>query len=302
MKNEKGFFLGVDGGGTKTESWLADYQGRIINKKRAGSSSLRNVGFQKSLATIVQTIKESLGKRKNIESVFIGLAAVEEEYKKEKPRIEREILKKFPFLRDRIFIGSDQEAAFRSGTDQKKGVVVIAGTGCVARGWNNSKDIKASGWGWLADEGSASWVGLQAYQAILKSLDNRGEKTLLAKNFKKVEDLNKKAYNDPLILTQLSLMVDSSALQGDKQAQKILVKAGQELALSALTVIKKLNFKKEFPLVKVGGMFNSEILRTTFEKEIEKNNTRALIITPLNPPVYGALRLAFEKHEVKRKR
>ncbi len=297
----KGLVVGVDGGGTKTEAWAADLNGKVLGVGKAGPSHLRNLGIKASVSTVVAAIEKST-KEKEISSIFIGLPAFAEEYKGSGNEIKKEFLKcrkNFSVPKNKIIIDSDQIAAFRSGTDEKEGVLVISGTGCVARGWKNGKGIRSSGSGWLADEGSACWVGQQAYQITTKMLDGRMKKSNLANlvikkfNVHNIEDLNKIIYKEhpTKILPQLSLVVDTA---GDKIAKDILREAGEELALSALTVINQLNFRKRFPLVLVGGMFKSKTLTGAFKKEIKKVNPNALFIVPDKNPVAGAVKLAIE--------
>ncbi len=308
MKNR--IIIGVDGGGTKTDAWAVGLNGKVLGKGKAGPSNLRNSGIENSALVVAKAIKSSVSKikQKEIVSMFIGLAAVEEEYKERKNEIKKELFKHgkmFSEIENKITIGGDQEIAFRSGTDEKEGVVVIAGTGCVARGWKERKTVKSSGWGWLADEGSACWVGQQLYQKILKEMDGRDKRSSLVEfsakrvGFKNAEELNKKVYqNHPSkTLSQLSLAADLAAEKGNKEAIKIFQKSGEELAFSALTVIKRLSFKKNFPLVLVGGMFKSRILINTFKKQIKNNNLKAKILISSNPPVYGAIKIAKEKYE-----
>ena len=56
-KIKKEFIIGIDGGATKTEAWLADLKGKVLFKTIKGSSSPRNVGIKKTAQVIVETIK-----------------------------------------------------------------------------------------------------------------------------------------------------------------------------------------------------------------------------------------------------
>lgn len=178
------YVIGVDGGDTKTIAALADLNGKILRIAKSESSNPRNVGIKKTIENIAKAIDKSLFKNKKISipSIFIGLPAVKEEFGLKTKEIQREILKQkrtSQILRRKMTIGSDQLIAFRTGTDGKEGLVLIAGTGCVSHGWQGKRESKASGWGWLADEGSAFWIGQKVFQAVLKDLDGRGTKTLL---------------------------------------------------------------------------------------------------------------------------
>lgn len=293
--------VGVDGGGTKTESLISNNKRKILGRGISGPSNPRNQGIEISVANIDESIKKAVGRRREkILAVFIGLAAVEEEYKNRIGKMSRllrkGILSGVP--RRNIFFGSDQESAFRSGTDELDGIIVITGTGCAVRGWKGKIEAKVSGWGYLADEGSAFWIGQQAYQVITKELDGRGEKSLITKLLKinKIEDINKKIYGNPLkTIPLLSIMVDRAGEKRDRIALKILKEGAEELAVGAKVIINKLKFKKNFPLVMSGGMFKSKAFKDFFKIEIKKYTSFAKFIVPDEIPAFGSLKLAIEK-------
>lgn len=306
----EGFVIGVDGGGTKTLAVLTNLKGKILRMGIAGPSSPRNVGIKIATENIAKAIKKVL-KRGEILSTFIGLASVEEEFKFKKKEIKKELLKHkeiSPIFKGRVIIGSDQIAAFRSGTDEKNGVLLIAGTGCVVHGWYGRKEVHVSGWGWLADEGSAFWAGQKAFQAIFKDLDGRGPKTLITKlvfqklKIKNKENLLLKIYskNPTEIIPLFSFYCDIASKKRDKVAKNIMIEAGKELALAAKTVIRKLNLQKsKFPLVLVGSMFKSKIVLDIVKKEVKKVAPKTEFIRPKREPVIGAVKLALDQIKIK---
>lgn len=306
----QGYVIGVDGGGTKTVAALADLNGKILAIGKSGPASPRNVGIKASVKNVSEAIKKVLkkiGKNEKILSSFIGLPAVEEEFKFQKEEIKKELLKHkeiSPIFKGKVIIGSDQITAFRSSTNKKDGVVLISGTGCVAHGWRAEKEVKTSGWGYLSELGSAFWVGQRGLQAIWKDLDGRGAKTLITKlifrnwKIKTKENLIEKIYSKkPIkIIPLLSILVNEAGKKGDKIARDILTEVGGELALATNTAIRKLNFqKKKFPLVLVGGMFKSKIVLGTVKKEIKKFAKNSVFIRPTKEPVIGAVKLAIEQ-------
>ena len=308
QKENQKYVIGVDGGGTKTISALADLNLKILKIAKTGPSNLRNVGIEEAVLNISKAILKVIKgiKEKNILSIFIALAAVEEEFKSEKEKIKREIFKNPKIskaLRGDIEIVSDQIAAFRAGTDEKDGLVLIAGTGSVCHGRRGKKEVKTGGWGWANDEGSGFWAGQKGYQAIFKDLDGRGPKTKITKlvfkewKLKNKEDLMKKIYGKDSIrnISLISKTVDKASQMGDKVARKILEEAGEELSILAISVIKRLNFhNKKFPLVLIGAMFKSKIILNKLKKEIKKLAPRAEFIFPKEEPVIGAIKLAIE--------
>lgn len=315
------YVIGVDGGGTKTIAALADLRGRILSQSKSGSSSPRNIGIKRAVLNIAKAVGPLLKKKGTIVSTVIALPAIEEEYRDKKKeilellRFQKKISKIF---NGRIEINSDQLTAFRAGTGEKDGVVLIAGTGCVAHGWRGKKEAKASGWGWLADRGSAFWVGQRVFQAVLKDLDKRGEKTFLTKlvfqelKIRNINDFLKKIYspkssptysrtlrgktNPTEIIPKLSILCDQASQSGDRVAKEIMIEAGKELALAAETVICELNFQKtEFHLVLVGSMFKAKIFLDTVKKNINKSIPKVQFIRLKKGSVNGAVKLALEQ-------
>lgn len=298
------YILGIDGGGTVTDIALATVKGEIINKIEAGPASLRNNGIEESIANIVEGVEKIIPEEGRPVSTFVGLPALQEEYSDKKEYIQKFLEGK---IGGKVEIGSDQLVAYRSGTDKSKGVVVIAGTGGVVRGFDfeNEKDFKTSGWGYLADEGSAFWAGIKAYRKITKSLDKRGEETLIKemvfekREIKDENQFNRLIYMNPLVeLPKLSVYVDLAQREGDKVAEEILKEAAEEMIRGVKTVVKELDFESEkFALVLVGGMFKSKFLEKEIEKGVISFADKAEIIKPEKEPVFGAIKLAIESYD-----
>lgn len=314
MKEEKqlNYVIGVDGGGVKTVAVLSDLKGKILAKAKSGPSSFIKVGIKETILNITKAIEKILKKNKKgkILSTFIALAAVEEnkEMGREIKRILSRQSKLSEIFKGKVVVGSDQIAAFRSATDKKEGVVLISGAGCSAHGWRRNKEFKTSGWGYLNDEGSGFWIGQEGFRAVYKDLDRRGPKTLITKlifrklKIKNIEDLKKKVYTPDLIKTILSfsILVAKASKRNDKVAKNILIKAGNELALAANTVIKKLNFQKEkFSFILVGGMFKSKLVLDMVKKEVRKVAPKVIFKRPKQKPVIGAVKLAIEELKMK---
>jgi N-acetylglucosamine kinase-like BadF-type ATPase len=309
IKNNQNYVIGVDGGGTKTVAALADLEGKILKIGKSGPASFIKVGVKETVLNVAEAIEGILKKNKKIRiiSTFIALAAIEENKEMRRVIMKNLLLqsKISQIFKGKVTIGSDQIAGFRAGTNKKEGVVLVSGTGSAAHGWRKRKEAHASGWGWLADEGSAFWVGQRSYRAVLKDLDGRALKTLMTNlflkkfNAKSAGDLKRKVYiGNSLIenVSSLAILVNEAAQKGDKTAKNILVEAGKELALAANTVIKKLNFKNEnFSLVLVGSMFKSKVVLDTVKREIKKIAPKAEFILPKQEPVTGAIKLALEQ-------
>jgi len=299
-KSPQKYVLGVDGGGTKTVAALAGLDGKVLKLSEAGPSSPRNSGIEESAENIALAVKKVLKKKAQVVSFIVGLPAVQEEFRTKTGEISAEIFKKTKIKPE---IVSDQIVAFRCGTDEKNGLVLIAGTGSAAHGWRGGREEKTSGWGWLADEGSAVWTGREVLQRVFKHLDGREPATILTKlvvnKFKVTgpEKLAQKIYKENFLesISFLSILADLAARKGDVSARSILRRAGEEAAMSAEAVIKKLGlFKQEFPLVLSGSMFESDNFTRAVKLYIKQTAPNAKFIKPEEEPVLGAVKIAIE--------
>ncbi len=304
--NSREFVIGVDGGGTKTAAALADMNGKIIARVVSGGSNVRNAGIKLAAENVAKAIYDLIKRRKSakIISTFIGLPAMEEEYKDKKSRILKELKKQKKIagiFSGKVIIGSDQLAAFRSGAMCPEGIVAIAGTGSATHGWNGKKEFLANNKGWLASKGSGVWIGAQVAQAIAEDMEERGPKTILGQmtakklKFKSINEFLKFIYQNPTAnLSQLAPICDHAANRKDKIAQEILIAAGKEIAKSVCAAAKKLDFEGQVPLVLAGGTYKSRRVADSAANEIERRYPGKFDFVFIGDPVVGAINLALE--------
>ncbi len=299
-KTENYFVIGIDGGGTKTVGALANLEGEILREIYSSSTNPNKIGFELAISRLKNLISK-ISKNKKIKIAYLGLAGGLERDEEKREKIKKELQKFFNFP---IVIDGDQRIAFRAGTDERDGVVVIAGTGSIAMGWKEKKEAISGGWDWLfGDQGSAFWVGKEVLEEIGKALDGRRKsfrlKDFVLKRFKikQEKDLYNKFYSQNFItqVASISKIVDELARRGDFFSKKILIDAGKQVSEMAIAVIKKLKLENEtFPVVLVGGMFESQIFKKKVEKEIKRIVKKAKFILLRKKPVIGAVKLAFE--------
>lgn len=296
------YVIGVDGGATKTRAVLADLNGKILKFFDGDSASLRNNGIDESVKNIARAIKGVLpGNKKEIFSICIGLPDVAEEFGRKIKDIEKSISRKINFKNVKVI--SDQIVAFKSGTNERNGVVLIAGTGSIARGWNKGKEEKASGWGWLAEEGCSFWAGREALQAVFRNLDDGNENILTKKilekfGVKSANNLAAKIYSENVLekVSSLAQVLDEAANEGDLDAKSILSLAGRRASLAAGIVVRKLDFYNSFTLVLAGSMFISKDFKNSAEECIKEFAPNAKVVFSENPAL-GAVKIAIENYE-----
>jgi N-acetylglucosamine kinase-like BadF-type ATPase len=240
------YFVALDGGGTKTECWVAD-ETRVLGRASGPTVKIMNVGEQTATERLQTLVRETLAAAgvagSAITRTCFGLAgSSSSEVRRWAEATLREL------VGGEILLTGDEEialdAAFRGGA----GVLVIAGTGSNVMGrCADGLRVTAGGWGpMLGDEGSGNWIGLEAIRAGLRAKDRSIETCLLREIEQtwKVEGLGELVARANLRerpdFAALAAVVASCAESGDVLAQGVLERAGQELADQVSLVISKM--------------------------------------------------------------
>lgn len=303
-------FLGVDGGQTSTRAVLGDEAGSILARITAGPSNhTEEPGGEARLEAVVRVCLEKvlaavhLAKPAHLEfaTACFGMTGETE--------IKRRVLERIIQARS-LLVVHDSVNALAGATEGKPGIIVIAGTGSVARGVNAAgAEMRAGGWGHLfADEGSAYWIGREAVRAVTAQFDGFGDATALTSAlFERLDEdspynLMAKCYSGEWShdrLAGLAVCVNDVAQKGDRVAGTILKNAGSHLARLALTIIAHI-----FPSTRAagsenlvvsysGGVFESQIVFSSFQDSIHCECPHAAVLAPRLPPVLGSLILAY---------
>ncbi|HVS20218.1 MAG TPA: BadF/BadG/BcrA/BcrD ATPase family protein [Pyrinomonadaceae bacterium] len=294
--------VGVDGGGTATRAVILDDQQRVIAEGHAGPSNPLRVGIANAASAVRDAIDQACGEasihRDDILAAAVGLAGVRRQDIRDRMR-ERlsECLKEI----NPTELFTDGEIALYGATGGAAGLVVIAGTGSICCGQNpQGKHVCAGGWGPIVgDEGGGSWIARKALQAVAQATDGRGPKTALASaalNYFKIstpDDLSTAIYAPNMTndrLAGFSKQVMRVAQAGDNVAREILQKAGQQLGVAAVAVVRKLHMEnEEFPVACVGGVYGAgDLVLLPMREEIRRVAKKARLAEPLYSPVVAA--------------
>jgi N-acetylglucosamine kinase-like BadF-type ATPase len=307
-------FLAVDGGQTATKTVVGDEHGTIVAQSSGGPSNhTEEPGGPERLERVVrQTIREALASihiSNPDEHAFAAACFGMTGETDIKTRVLQRIVRT-----EHLKVVHDSVNALAGATAGQPGIIVIAGTGSVARGINaQGEEARVGGWGHqFGDEGSAYWIGRAAVRATLAEHDRMAPKTILTPMlFERLSvtspyQLTEKYYAGTLSrdhLAGLSVWVDEAACQGDKVAQEILREAGRDLARFARAVIA-LVFPRpddaahraselKFLVCYAGGAFQSEFVLASFGDSVSNGDRRAEVRPALLPPVLGSLLLAY---------
>src|SRR5579885_1021012 len=235
------YYLGVDGGGSKTLAIIVDAQGKQRGQGLSGSSNYAAVGLSQAVAHIGSAAEEAAreaGCTLPLHAAWLGLAGIDRQDDCDT------LLPHLRSLAGAIHLTNDAELLL-SALDNAVGVALIAGTGSIALARNAEGSIKrAGGWGHiLGDEGSGYDIGRRALQAATRAADGRDPATALLAlimqhwNLTSPDGLIDKVYHaaDKADIAQVATLVFAAARSGDSTAREIIQQAAQELALAAIT-------------------------------------------------------------------
>jgi glucosamine kinase len=296
------YYLGIDGGGTKTTCAVGD-EANTLATATSGPSNVVRVGEAKSRESLLQGIRQVCAAAgiapEEIEATCVGGSGAA---RPEVAAVIREIIAEI--VRNPIVVVGDMETTTEAAFGSGPGVIVIAGTGSMAYGRNGEgKTARAGGWGFaIGDEGSAHWIGRMAVNAALRNVDERDAaappaslEQALCKAWGVVSPLElaraANAVPSPDFATLLPAVLGSDDLVG----HGVLNAAGRELARIAGLVIRRLfsNEEDNVPVAMTGGVFrHAGVVREVFYNELRRLDSRAEIRAEIVDPVDGALRIA----------
>lgn len=300
------YFLGVDGGGSKTAALVIDEKSNPHGRGLAGGSNHLRVGIETATRNIERAVNIALVEAgiaiREIEYAYCGIAGSDHVVHHERVV---EALKIF-FPRGNFIVDTDARIALTGAVGFGSGIVVIAGTGSVAFGRNaEGKEVRAGGWGpTIGDEGSGFAMARDGLSAIVRAYDGRGPETkmtaLLCNEYGMCNpaDLPRFVYAATTHtddIARYGKLVIEAAAKGDPVAREILDRAGHELGACVLAVARRLEIAGEdFPVAHVGGAFQAgELLLEPMRREIRGSAPRARLVTPEHSPVEGAAMMAI---------
>ena len=293
-------FLGVDGGGTKTEFVAIDASGDVVAQTITGTTYHLQVGFDEAVRRLgegIATIAERTGvAAQDIDQVFFGLPAFGEDAAID-PRIDAACGRLLGH--DRYRCDNDMVCGWAGSLACEDGINIVAGTGSIAYGERDGRAARAGGWGEVfGDEGSAYWIAVQGLALFSRMSDGRAPRgplhTILVEALSLGADLDLCArVMGPEGLGRdgiaaLAPLVSRAAADGDAAARAILHAAAGELIALAGATRAALGFAPEarVPVSWSGGvLLNEAVVREAFTAGLDAG---FVAISPRHPPGHGA--------------
>lgn len=282
MTNE--YFVGVDGGGTRSRLRIETIDGKLLGEATAGPGSIRlsvEKSWQAIRSSFNKALKESgldINDPNNRFHAGMGLAGCEisEAYQKfiETPH---------PFTS--LVLKSDAHAACLGAHGGEDGAIIIIGTGVIGYKICQGKFDRVGGWGFpQGDEGGGAWLGLEAIRLTMHWIDGRIEETPLLRaifeefggnvtrliswtSYAKSSDFGHMA---PIVVQQMHLQ-DPHAIRLMKDAARHIDEVAAALG--------KIRTKTELPFSLFGGLvpYISPLLGEALRQHIQPRKFNATV-------------------------
>jgi N-acetylglucosamine kinase-like BadF-type ATPase len=299
------FFLGCDGGGTKTDLAVVTGEGRVAAFLHAPSTY-----YLSSRSRDIELVSEVLGEAVpavcaqagivpgDIRFAFFGLPGYGE-VRADVPRLDAAAAQALQHGRFRC--DNDMVCGWAGSLAGADGINVIAGTGSMTYGRRAGVGVRVGGWGELfGDEGSGYWIGIRALRAFSKMSDGRAERGPLYDVLSRDLGLDADIDLVGLVLHRwqggrrqiaaLAPAVREAAMSGDRCAQAILTAAAAELVALVDATQRRLGFKsgEAVPVSYSGGIFAMPEVLEAFLTGIKALPASYRVSRPCYAPVIGA--------------
>ncbi len=291
------YYLGIDGGGTRTTAAISDENGNILLKKAGRTINFYSVGMQKARENLDELIAQICSELdiSSFEAVFVGCSALDGE-------ADVQTLEALcgGISADKKAMNSDVYIALKSLECDSCPCIAICGTGSMAAGEDaDGNMVIAGGWGHIVgDEGSGYSIAVKAFRRCCELCDEGKNTPLLtaANSFFGIDDFRKAIDIIYAPETTKDIIAGFAADVGklcgsDEDAKDIIINEAHAFAKTVTILLRKIKDCKTLGMY--GGMFAHNILfEQTFTQDINSiyPDVKAVLLT--TPPEECALELA----------
>ncbi len=302
------FYLGIDGGGTRTRAFVVDDTGVHGAWGEAGATNPNHAPLAQVRANLDEAIgaaclQAGLGLRDCV-SAFLGVAGVTTvEGRRELLRL----LKSCGLEHAALGVDHDIRIALAGGLAGQPGIALIVGTGSSCYGRTaDGRTWQTGGWeALISDEGSGYFLGREAIAAAARMADGRApDSPLRARVFewleiKTIAEILPRIHDRGLSRAEIAAFAPELiglAAKGDLESLAILDYGARLLAEMVEANFRMLPTGPEPKVVITGGVGSSPtIYHEKVVAAIQKLLPAAEIVTPRFAPAVGAALLAFDQ-------
>ncbi len=298
------YFLGVDGGGSKTLASIVDEYGKEVGKGVSGSIDILNESDEEFRLNLSNAINEALEKAeitlKDLSFSCFGIPAFGDGV-----GIEDKVKEFISNMGVSSFIVvNDVRVALEGAFPESKGAILLAGTGAMVMAKDENNNLfRIDGWGeHVGDLGSGYFIGQLTLRKAFKEYDGRLNKTEflnMVKEFAGVSDLTEilgrcKGSNVRKYIANFSKVACKAAEEDVEVGKEILDTAIHELVESVKALRKVLKFTNSMPLSTAGGVFKCRYISEKFKEAVENLQDIMLFERDFEPH-QGAVIMAAKK-------
>lgn len=294
------FYLGIDGGGTKSRCLLAFEDGRqvLIEGGPMNICSVSQQQVAENLADLFRQTEQIAGSLLLCKGVGIGVAGFTNNAAP--PFFRDQVQKWFPGVP--MMLDTDGAAGLFGAHGAPEGIVLIAGTGSVCFGIHGDRQQLTGGGGHLIDdEGSGYAIGRDICTAVMKAQDGRSGPTVLsqllceARGISQRSDLMTFVYHPDTGkqgIAALAPLLTQACDQEDAAAMAIADKAADSLVDMVSAVVRRLDMPRG-PLSFCGSILKKQphILEKICKK-LDETWPDMIYYPQKNDAAYGAVLMA----------
>ncbi len=179
---ESGRWIGVDGGGTRSRALVGNADGRELAAADGGPGLIDPADPGRAVRAVTDVVRRAAAAAQvalPVRGMWAGLAGAGQEA----ARVAVEAGLRDAGLAERVAVGTDVEAAHADAFGDGAGILLVVGTGSVARAVGPGGGVvTVGGWGQLlGDEGSGYRIGLDGLRGVVRACDGREPRTTLTR-------------------------------------------------------------------------------------------------------------------------
>ncbi|WP_042205883.1 N-acetylglucosamine kinase [Paenibacillus durus] len=306
-------YLGLDGGGTKTDAAAVDSQGSTLARFVGGPSNPHSATFGLAFAELEKVLRGLISslpdQNVRLDGICLGMSGIDtlEERSLVKTAVSRILAEWSEDIP--VAIASEGQISLMACLGQEYGVQIISGTGSICYIFASDGSYwRTGGWGhYLGDEGSGYSIGLRTLKAVMRSYDGVRPPTRMTDiilneyGFNQITDLKSYIYEPARGKADISAFAKvclQAASGGDECAIHIVMEEAEALADTAAALLKRHPVPPGSKVVLTGSIFGHSRLftRTLSDKLLAQIQGLEFVEgTSAPPPSVGAALLARKR-------
>ncbi len=297
------YYIGIDGGGSKTLLRMADERGTVVFEEQGGGSNPYTVAPEEAehlLRSLISKALAAMPSDGTLDGICMGAAGADT---KEDYDFFDRVLREASGCANVLAVNDGYASLFATLKEQA-GVVVASGTGSICWGKNADGEVcRVGGWGYLfSDEGSGySMVG-DAMKTVVRTIDGRASKGSLlldqlmdAFGVDTHEELVSEIYRSPSPqrIAAYFPLVSKAAAEHDPLAMEVVDRGMEELVELVASTARRIGMYPVFTVGMTGSILTKvELTRNLFMQKLVERFPKCTIVEERAENVDGALYLA----------